>query len=191
MSARLEADDAPIRRRNGQLMEGLSMIGTSAVKPPSLEELKSQRRPLASVNDLHRSRVSPLERLALFITQHVGTMGFFLIIFAWTASWLGWNLLAPKPLKFDPPMAFVLWLFISNMIQILLMPLIMVGQNLQGRHSELRAEHDLHVNVRAEREIEVVLRHLEYQNALLLAMVRKLGVDFDPRADEAQAGKAS
>jgi uncharacterized membrane protein len=103
-------------------------------------------------------------------------MGFFLIIFGWTAIWLGWNLLAPAAWQFDPPMAFVFWLFISNVIQILLMPLIMVGQNVQGTHAELRAEHDLEVNVKAEHEIEVILRHLEYQNAILIAMLGKLGV---------------
>lgn len=57
------------------------------------------------------------------------------------------------------------------------MPLIMVGQNLMGRHAEVRAEHDLEVNVRAEQEIEVILRHLEYQNTMLIAMVQKLGID--------------
>ena len=81
-----------------------------------------------------------------------------------------------RALQFDPPMAFVFWLFISNVIQILLMPLIMVGQNVQGTHSELRAEHDLEVNVKAEEEIEVILRHLEYQNTMLIAMLSKLGV---------------
>ena len=85
-------------------------------------------------------------------------------------------MLAPGRLQFDPPMAFVFWLFISNVIQILLMPLIMVGQNVQGIHSELRAEHDLEVNVKAEEEIEVILRHLEYQNTMLIAMLSKLGV---------------
>ena len=75
-------------------------------------------------------------------------------------------------------MGFVFWLFISNLIQILLMPLIMVGQNIQGRRSEMRAEHDLDINVKAEKEIEVVLEHLEYQNDILLAMVQKLGVEF-------------
>jgi uncharacterized membrane protein len=158
------------------------MTAAPPVRPPSLEEVKSRRRPLTDVNALHRSRISPLERLALFITEHVGTMGFFLIIVGWTVSWLGWNLLAPRRLQFDPPIAFVLWLFISNMIQILLMPLIMVGQNLQGRHAELRAEHDLHVNVKAEKEVELVLSHLEYQNAILLAMVEKLGIDLDRKA---------
>jgi uncharacterized membrane protein len=102
---------------------------------------------------------------------------FFLSIFGWTVCWFGWNVLAPPAWQFDPPMAFVFWLFISNVIQILLMPLIMVGQNLMGRHAEVRAEHDLEVNVRSEQEIEMILRHLEYQNTMLIAMVQKLGID--------------
>ena len=115
----------------------------------------------------------------MWITERVGTIGFFLAIFVWTVLWLGWNLLAPKSLQFDPPMGFVFWLFISNVIQILLMPLIILGQNIQGRHSERRAQHDLEVNVRAEEEIEVILNHLEYQNAILIAMVQKLGVKME------------
>jgi uncharacterized membrane protein len=120
-----------------------------------------------------------MDRLACWITDRIGTMSFFLVILIWTVLWLGWNFLAPTNLQFDPPMGFVFWLFISNLIQLLLMPLIMVGQNVQGQHSEMRAEHDLEVNVRAEEEIEIVLQHLEYQNAILIAMVEKLGVTLD------------
>jgi uncharacterized membrane protein len=123
--------------------------------------------------------VKPLDKLAVWITDHVGTIGFFLVIFVLTVLWLAWNLVVPKSLQFDPPMGFVFWLFISNVIQILLMPLIMLGQNIQGRHSERRAQHDLEVNVRAEEEIEVILNHLEYQNAILIAMVQKLGVNME------------
>ena len=131
-----------------------------------------------------REKTSHLDRLAIWITEHVGTMGFFLVIFCWTVCWLSWNLLAPKELQFDPPMGFVLWLFISNLIQILLMPLIMVGQNIQGRHAEARAEYDLDVNVKAEQEIETILQHLERQNAMLLALTQKQGVilaDLGPK----------
>jgi uncharacterized membrane protein len=124
------------------------------------------------------NKLSPLDRLAVFITNHVGTMGFFLIIVIWTTLWLGWNFLAPPRLQFDQPMGFVFWLFISNMIQILLMPLIMVGQNIQGRASEARAEHDLEVNIKAEQEIEVILRHLENQNEMLAAMIQKQGIEL-------------
>jgi uncharacterized membrane protein len=147
--------------------------------PASLEELKKRRRPLHDYTKPDPSEVTPLDRLAVWITERVGTIGFFLVIFLWTVLWLGWNLLAPKSLQFDPTMAFVFWLFISNVIQILLMPLIMLGQNIQGRRSERRAQFDLEVNVRAEEEIEVILSHLEYQNTLLIAMIHKLGVDME------------
>jgi uncharacterized membrane protein len=146
-------------------------------QPPSVDEVIKRRRQLRNVHEAVIETISPLDRLALWITIRVGSMGFFLSIFGWTAIWLGWNLLTPPAWQFDPPMAFVFWLFISNVIQILLMPLIMVGQNLQSRHGEARAENDLEVNVRAEQEIETILRHLEYQNTLLIAMVQKLGVN--------------
>jgi uncharacterized membrane protein len=104
-------------------------------------------------------------------------MAFFMIILIWTIVWLSWNILAPKSLQFDPFPAFVFWLFISNVIQIFLMPLIMIGQNLQGRHSEIRAEADFEVNVKAEREIETILTHLENQNELILRIVKHLDAD--------------
>lgn len=148
-------------------------------KPTPFEELKKARKPLKNVHKEVQEKLSPLDRLAVFITVRVGTLGFFLIIFLWTLFWLGWNFLGPKNLQFDPPMGFVFYLFISNVIQILLMPLIMVGQNIQGAHSEARAEHDLDVNVKAEREVEVILQHLEYQNSILMRMVDKLGVDIE------------
>ena len=142
--------------------------------PPPLDELKKLRKPLRAVNVEHRQKLSPLERVAIWITDRVGTMGFFLIIFAWTVVWLGWNTLVPEAVRFDPFPAFVLWLFLSNMIQIFLMPLIMVGQNLQGRHAEARAEADFDVNTKAEREIEAILLHLETQNELILQILRHL-----------------
>jgi len=148
-------------------------------RPLSLEEFKKRRRPLHDVNKEVAQQLSKLDRLALCITTHVGTIGFFLIILTWTILWLGWNLLAPKELQFDPPMGFVLWLFISNLIQILLMPLIMVGQNIQGKHADARAESDLEVNIQAEEEIEVILHHLEYQNSILIAMLGRMGLSVD------------
>src|SRR5450432_1725042 len=103
---------------------------------------------------------SILDKLALWITEHVGTMAFFVAIFIWTAGWLLWNMFAPKSLRFDPFPGFVLWLFISNMIQLFLMPLIMIGQNLQGRVAEERAKNDYKVNLKAEHEIQEIQEQL-------------------------------
>ena len=111
---------------------------------------------------------SPLDRLALWITLRVGSMGFFVIIFIWTVSWLSWNILAPRAVRFDPYPGFVLWLFISNMIQLFLMPLILIGQNLQAKESDQRAKNDYKINLKAEAEIQAIraslksiLKHLE------------------------------
>lgn len=132
-----------------------------------LPALHRRRTVARNVNEEFEASFSTLDRIALFVTERVGTFGFFLVIFTWSVLWLGWNLLAPKPLRFDPAPAFVLWLFISNFIQIMLMPLLMVGQNLQGRHAELRAEHDFEINQKAEQEVEAILLQLEQQILLL------------------------
>jgi uncharacterized membrane protein len=81
-------------------------------------------------------------------------------------------------MKFDPYPALVLWLFISNMIQIFLMPLIMIGQNLQSKHAELRAAEDYLINKKAETEIETILMHLENQNELIIQILEHL---HDPK----------
>jgi uncharacterized membrane protein len=138
------------------------------------EELKKLRKPIRNVNVLHKESLSLLETFTVKLTDYVGSIGFFLIIFGWTILWLGWNTIAPKEWRFDPFPAFVLWLFVSNVIQIFLMPLIMIGQNLQGRHAENRAESDFEVNVRAEKEIEVILLHLEHQNELILEILKHI-----------------
>jgi uncharacterized membrane protein len=104
---------------------------------------------------------APLDRLAVWITRRVGSMGFFLTLFTWTALWLLWNMFAPRKLRFDPFPGFVLWLFISNMIQLFLMPLLLIGQNLLSRGSEERAKRDYEVNLRAEKEIKEMRTQLD------------------------------
>jgi uncharacterized membrane protein len=118
-----------------------------------LADIRKEFGEIKNANTLHKEKLSALEKLAVFITEKIGTMGFFFIIFIWTVSWLGWNVFGPSSMRFDPFPGFVLWLFISNLIQLHLMPLIMIGQNIQGKHSSLRAEYDFQTNRKAEREI--------------------------------------
>jgi uncharacterized membrane protein len=127
--------------------------------------LKHDHAPVHNVNDQVTASFTTMERVALFITERVGSFGFFLIIVIWSAVWLLWNTHAPKGMRFDPAPAFVMWLFISNLIQLALLPLIMVGQNLLSRHSELRSEEDFKINLKAEQEAQAILLHLEHQTA--------------------------
>jgi len=68
---------------------------------------------------------------------------------------------------FDPyPFAFLL--FLGNIIQLLLMPLIMVGQNIQARHSELRTDEEYKTTMTSYRDIERILTHLDEQDKQIL-----------------------
>lgn len=128
-------------------------------------------------NQAVMENLSGLDRAAIAVTDKVGTMGFFLVIVTWTVLWIGYNILATKLTAlhrhaFDPFPAFVAYLLVSNVIQITLMPLIMVGQNLQARHSEARAEADYMVNQKAFSDTEAILARLSAQDQQMLEIVR-------------------
>lgn len=154
--------------------------------------------PVRSANTVHDESLTALDKIAIKITDKVGSVGFFLVILVWTILWTGYNILASEiPAlhwkAFDPFPAFVAYLLISNVIQILLMPLIMVGQNLQGRHSEVRAQLDFEVNQKAEKEVIVVLQRLEHHTELLIQLMKHLDCrvsEEEMRAIEAEKALA-
>lgn len=162
--------------------------------PKSLEEIRKIRTPVRNVNQEQQDSLSGLEKVAIAITDKVGSMGFFLIIFCWTILWCGYNILATEVPSlhwpsFDPFPAFVAYLLISNVIQIWLMPLLMVGQNLQSRHADKRAESDFEINIKAEKEVETILQHLEHQNELLYALMQKVGLNVEEVVKKAKGGQ--
>lgn len=160
-----------------------------------LPHFEHDHPPVKNANTVHADGLSALDRAAVKVTDKVGSVGFFLTILAWTILWTGYNILSTEVpglhwRSFDPFPSFVAYLLISNVIQILLMPLIMVGQNLQGRHSETRAQLDFEINQKAEKEVIAVLRHLEHQTDLLLQLMKHLEcrvTDEELRAIQAEA----
>lgn len=129
----------------------------------SLADLREKFAPVKNTNEVHRSRLSKLDKIALSITERVGTMGFF---FACVV-------LVTVPLVIPSTMPVVQYIS-SGYLQLILLPLILVGQNLQGRHAELRAEHDYETNVKAEKEIETILLHLEKQDETMLEILHRI-----------------
>lgn len=142
--------------------------------PPDLSQLVAMRTPPKFSRRVAKISFSRLEKFALLVTRGVGTMGFFFVLSVWTLGWLLWNLYGPLSYRFDPAPGFVIWLFTSNIIQLVLLPLIMVGQNLEGKFAEHRAQADYEINQKAQHEVEVVIAHLENQNELLLEILKKI-----------------
>ena len=108
------------------------------------------------VNAEHQASLSLNDRIALRIMALVGNM------FAFYA----FCILALIPLLFPQLLAQVQFVS-SGFLQLVLLPLIIVGQGLLGRHAEARAEEDFRTNVKAEREIaETAQRDAEHFRTL-------------------------
>jgi uncharacterized membrane protein len=144
----------------------------SSLMPLTFQALKEHSSPIENPNELHEQSLTLTDRIALQTMNVVGTMGFFYACLA----------MVTLPLLVPPTMP-VLQYISGGKLQLLLLPLIMVGQNLQTRHAEIRAENDYRVNMKAEREIEHMFRHLEHQNAILAALMKK----FDLRLEDVLA----
>jgi uncharacterized membrane protein len=98
-------------------------------------------------------------RIGVAVTAAVGTMWAFYIFAIIEFGWMGWQQTGLGTVIKDPyPFAFLL--FLGNIIQLLLMPLIMVGQNVQSAQADARAKADFEVNQKAEKEIEKLLQGL-------------------------------
>jgi len=150
----------------------------------SLEDLKNLRKPIHNTYVLHKQYRSASENFAMWIAKNVGSIGFFIVILVWTIAWLLWNTIGPAQYRFDPFPAFELWLFVANVIQICLMPLILVGQNLDAKRNEIKAQEEYELAIRSERELETVITLLEKQGVALDRIEKFLGISI-PNPDQA------
>jgi uncharacterized membrane protein len=137
-----------------------------------LEPQKHTRPEPQNVNLKHKSTLGFQDRIALGLTSGIGTMYavYFFVLFM--TGWMLWQTyFSQKP--FDPlPFAFLL--FLGNIVQLILMPLIMVGQNIQGRHAEIRAEEEYKTTMTSYKDIEHILLRLDAQDQELLKHTKLL-----------------
>ena len=106
-----------------------------------------------NINELHEASLTAMERFALYVTLHVGTMGVFFGLVVWNVVWMLWNWFAPPGWRFDN-YPFPLLLFCSNFLQLIWLPLLSVGQTILSRHQEIRAEADYAHNTETHRMIQ-------------------------------------
>lgn len=124
---------------------------------------------------------SALDRFAVALTGKIGTMKFALAIIVWTVIWVSYHILATifhLP-TLDTFPALVVYLLVSNIIQICLMPLIMVSQNLAGRLQEAKAEQDYANNARAVEILELILADREKAGEFRKATLTAVGYLVD------------
>ncbi|HXB61607.1 MAG TPA: DUF1003 domain-containing protein [Acidobacteriaceae bacterium] len=131
--------------------------------PPDLTD-----HPLAfDVNQAHLDSLSKTERACKRVADWTGAplaLGLAILI---QAIWIPVGVIT----KLDPyPFPFLLTC--SNVLQLILIFILAVGQRQSAEHAELRAEHD-------HDAISRLLYHQEVQEELLIALARKIGVEVE------------
>jgi uncharacterized membrane protein len=106
-----------------------------------------------NVNKEHRERLTVLDRAALLITKVVGTM--------WCAIAFTGLALVSLPEAIHGGTATTISWIAQTFLQLVLLSIIMVGQNLQSKHSELRADADYETNIEAKKDIETLMKRLD------------------------------
>lgn len=94
-----------------------------------------------------------LDKTAIFITKIVGTM--------WCAIAFTLLALISLPSAINGGTATTISWIAQTFLQLVLLSIIMVGQNLQSRHSELRADADYETNLEAKSDIEILMKRLD------------------------------
>jgi hypothetical protein len=119
-----------------------------------------------NVNFLHREALIASgmnTRLAVFLTRHVGTMwaaySFAVLAIAGLLAILG----------LFPAIVALLVVWVSQtFIQLVMLPILLVGQNVLGKHAELLAEEQFNTTQKSYHDIEQIMLHLSKQDEELL-----------------------
>ncbi len=125
-----------------------------------------QNHPLVRNSNVeHQDQLSPVERFCQRIAQLTGSPVALALAIVIQAIWIPIGIIT----NMDPyPFAFLLTC--SNIIQLILIFVLSVGQRQSASHAELRAEHD-------HASISRLLYHQELQEQVLIALARKLEIE--------------
>lgn len=115
---------------------------------------------IRNINKEHKDSLTFQEKIALSITKGVGSM-YCAYIFAAIA-------LISLPDAINSGRAAIVSWVAQTFLQLVLLSIIMVGQNVSGKRSELRADADYELNIKNEKETEAIKKELEYIKKILM-----------------------
>lgn len=132
-------------------MSGLYQPVSHPHKPRNVRFVHAQER--QSVND----------KIAVFLTRVVGSMptaySFIVLAFIGLLAILG---------VLNPLVALIIAWASQTLIQLTLLPVIMVSQNVLGRHQELQSDEMFQTTQRTYHDIEQIMKHLAAQDKELI-----------------------
>lgn len=122
-----------------------------------------------NVNELHKSEHGVNARIAVALTRVVGSMQtaytFAVLAIVGLFAILGW---------LSPIVALLVAWTSQTLIQLVLLPVIMVGQNVLGRHQELQADEAFATTIKSYHDAEIIIKQNNDLIAQTAAIIEKL-----------------
>ena len=125
-----------------------------------------ERHKPEDINQKHKDKLSPLDKMGLIITRGVGTM-IAAILFTILAC-----VSLPAAISSHNAIIIVAWIA-QTFLQLVLLPIIMVGQNIQSKHAEVLADEEFKTTKTTYKDLEHLILVNKKQLDLLLNMSEK------------------
>jgi uncharacterized membrane protein len=152
------------------------------VKRGPATEYKHDHPPVQNVNKIFAEKATFGQRAADKVARTVGGWRFIIFQSVLLAIWMVLNVILAihqsqmhgfKVSSWDP-YPFILLNLVLSFQAAYTGPIVMMSQNRQNEKDRLIAEHDFEINKKAEKEIEVIMKHLSYQDDQILAILKRL-----------------
>jgi hypothetical protein len=126
-----------------------------------------------NANQRHQDNLNPLDKAGVLITKGVGTM------YA-AALFTGLALISlPAAIHSHDKIVIVAWIA-QTFLQLVLLPIIIVGQNIQGKHTEVVADEEFKTTQSTYKDLE----HLIMVNQEQLQLLKSLSDKAKPKSSQ-------
>jgi uncharacterized membrane protein len=137
--------------------------------------------PVINVNQEFDKKLTVGQKVADKVADTIGSWPFIIIQSIILAVWVAINVYLvtmsirhPGFLKAWDPYPFILLNLFLSLQAAYTGPLVMMSQNRQVIKDRLSAQQDYEINQKAEKEIEVIMKHLAHQDELTHAIIQRL-----------------
>jgi uncharacterized membrane protein len=142
-----------------------------------LAEYQHDHPPVRDINALYTEALSPGQRVADKLTALVGSWPFILGQSVLLVLWIVFNIyfaLHPRQWKAFDPYPFILLNLMLSFQAAYTGPIVMMSQNRQADKDRLVVQSDFECNQTAEKEIRLLMDHLQYQDKMMAEIVARL-----------------
>jgi len=132
---------------------------------------------ITNINDQMASKQTRGEHVADKISAVIGSWPFIIIQSCVLLAWICFNvylMLNPAAIKAFDPYPFILLNLALSFQAAYTGPIVLMSENRQAKRDRMVAENDYTTNVKAEKEIRLIMEHLQRQDRMMQEVLARL-----------------